>query len=275
VENDPATRQGNDADPYGVTGRVIVITGAAGLLGSGYARSLAAAGAHVVAADVNGEAAERLAREAAGPGTVLGTRVDVTDEDSVAELASFVSERFGRVDALVNNAALDPKMDRAHAGLHGAAFEQYPVSDFRRQLEVDVVGAFLCARAFAPALVESRRGVVVNVSSIYGMVGPDQRLYDEGVVKPAGYSVSKAALHGLTRYLAAYFGPRLRVVTLTLGGVLNDHDAGFADRYAARTPLGRMAQPGEYAATLRYLLSDAASYVTGSNVVVDGGWTAW
>jgi NAD(P)-dependent dehydrogenase (short-subunit alcohol dehydrogenase family) len=146
-------------------------------------------------------------------------------------------------------------------------------------LDVDVVGAFLCARAFAPALVESGRGVIVNVSSIYGMVGPDQRLYDDGggrpAVKPPGYSVSKAALAGFTRYLAAYYRDRLRVVTLTLGGVWNEHDAGFAERYGARTPLGRMARADEYTGTLLYLISDAASYVTGANIVVDGGWTAW
>ena len=268
--------------PFDVTGRVVVVTGGAGLLGAGYARALAAAGAHAVVADIDVDAGARLAEEIAGagvPGSAVVMSVDVTDERSVADLAAGVASRFGRVDALVNNAALDPKMDPGHARLHGAGFESYPLHDFRRQLEVDVVGAFLCARAFAPALVESGRGVIVNVSSIYGMAGPDQRLYDDGTapapIKPPGYSVSKAALAGLTRYLAAYYGPRLRSVTLTLGGVRNEHDEGFASRYGARTPLGRMARPDEYAATLLYLISDAASYVTGSNVVVDGGWTAW
>ncbi len=268
--------------PFDVAGRVVVITGGAGLLGAGYARALAAAGAHAVVADIDGGAAARVAAEVAGgdgPGSAVAIGVDVTDERSVAELAAAVLERFGRVDGLVNNAALDPKMDPAHSSAHGAGFEAYPVADFRRQLDVDVVGAFLCARAFAPALVESGRGVIVNVSSIYGMAGPDQRLYDDGTgpapIKPPGYSVSKAAVAGLTRYLAAYYGPRLRAVTLTLGGVRNEHDDGFAGRYSARTPMGRMAHPGEYAATLVYLLSDAASYMTGSDVVVDGGWTAW
>jgi len=267
---------------FDVTGRVVVVTGGAGLLGAGYVRALAAAGAHPVVADVDGAAAARLADEvnaAAGPGEALAVTVDVTDEAAVAALADAVLARFGRVDGLVNNAALDPKMDPEHAGAHGTAFETYPLADFRRQLDVDVTGAFLCTRALAPALIASGRGVVVNVSSIYGRVGPDQRLYDDGsgavVYKPVGYSVTKAALAGFTRYLAAYYGPRLRAVTLTLGGVYNGHDAGFAGRYGARAPLGRMAAPGEYAPTLLYLLSDAASYMTGADVVVDGGWTAW
>lgn len=262
-------------NPFDIAGRVVVITGGAGLLGASYARTLAAAGAHVVVADIDGDAAARVAAEAGEAGSISAMPVDVTVEQSVSDLASGVLARFGRVDALVNNAALDPKMDPTRAGQHTARFEDYPIAALRQQLEVDVVGAFLCARAFAPALAEGGSGVIVNVSSIYGMVGPDQRLYEEGVTKPAGYSISKAALHGLTRYLAAYYGPRLRVVTLTLGGVFNDHEAGFASRYAARTPIGRMAHAGEYDATLLYLISDAASYVTGSNVVVDGGWTAW
>ncbi len=264
--------------PFSLTGRVVVVTGGAGLLGAGYVRALAAAGAHPVVADVDGGAAERLAAEVGS--AALAVTVDVTDEGSVARMAEGVLARFGRVDGLVNNAALDPKMDPAHAAEHGTDFETYPLADFRRQLDVDVVGAFLCTRALAPALVASGRGVVVNVSSIYGLVGPDQRLYDDGsggpvVYKPVGYSVTKSALLGFTKYLAAYYGPRLRAVTLTLGGVYNGHDAGFAGRYGARAPLGRMANPGEYAPTLLYLLSDAASYVTGANVVVDGGWTAW
>jgi NAD(P)-dependent dehydrogenase (short-subunit alcohol dehydrogenase family) len=268
------------AAAFDVAGRVVVVTGGAGLLGAGYVRALAAAGAHPVIADVDGPAAERLAEELAGaPGEALAVPVDVTDERAVEALRDAVLARFGRVDALVNNAALDPKMDPAHAAEHGADFETYPLADFRRQLDVDVVGAFLCARAFAPALVASGRGVIVNVSSIYGLVGPDQRLYDDGSgvirYKPPGYSVTKSALVGFTRYLAAYYGPRLRAVALTLGGVWNGHDEGFTARYAARAPLGRMARPGEYAGTLLYLVSDAASYVTGANVVVDGGWTAW
>jgi 2-deoxy-D-gluconate 3-dehydrogenase len=184
------------------------------------------------------------------------------------------------VDILVNNAAIDPKFDREQQSQHGQTFEDFPLDDWQQALAVNVTGMFLCAQAVTPAMLEQGKGVIVNVSSTYGLLGPDQRLYQrEGQppqYKPVTYTVSKAATLGLTKYLATYFaGTQIRVNTLTPGGVFADHDDEFVRRYSAKTVLGRMAEADEMASALLFLVSDASSYMTGANLVVDGGWTAW
>lgn len=268
---------------FDMTGRTVIVTGGAGLLGREYAVALAAAGARVALADIDvrGAGAAAAAVNAAG-GTALAVSTDVTDEASVAQLVRTTLTAFGRIDGLVNNAALDPKFDRSRSARETGAFEDYPLDLWNRTLAVNLTGMFLCARAVAPAMLERRQGVIVNVSSTYGIVGPDQRLYDSAppgaprAFKPIAYSVTKSGVLGFTRYLAAYWaGTGIRVNTLTPGGVYNDHAADFVERYSARTPLGRMADRREYCGALLFLLSDASSYMTGANLVVDGGWTAW
>lgn len=263
-------------------GKIVIVTGGAGLLGTEYCRSLAEVGAIPVVADVDGLAAERVAEELSGLGsTALPIQVDVADPASVRAMVDRVTSEFGRVDALVNNAAIDPKFETSDAGRHSTAFEEYPVELFNRSLAVNVSGAFLCAQAVAAPMLAQGRGSIVNISSIYGMVGPDQRIYEkkdqaQPSYKPPDYSVTKSALFGLTRYLAAYWGPKnIRVNSLTLGGVFNDHDEEFTKAYSARVPLGRMAKRDEYSQAVLFLLSDASTYMTGANMVVDGGWTAW
>lgn len=273
----------NSLEQFDLSRRVIIVTGGAGMLGREYARALAGAGARVVAADIDERAAQETAAAATSSGgEAVGVRVDVSDRESVQRMVGMTLERFGRVDGLVNNAALDPKFDAGQAGKHTSAFEDYPLELWNQSLAVNLTGMFLCAQAVAPAMLRQERGVVVNVSSIYGMVGPDQRLYerdDAGAppsFKPVDYTVTKSAVLGFTKYLAAYWAGRgIRVNTLTLGGVYNDHDAEFVRRYSERAPLRRMAARGEYCASLLFLLSDASSYMTGGNLVVDGGWTAW
>lgn len=262
------------SDRFGVEGRVVVLTGGAGFLGREYTRALSEAGAHVVVADVDAEAARETADSAPGA-RALAVEADVTSPDAVDALARRAAEEFGGVDTLVNNAALDPKFDPEHAEEREESFEDFPLSAWRRSLEVDLTGAFLTTRTLAPLLVESGRGVVVNVASIYGVVGPDQRLYEDGH-KPVSYSVTKAGLVGFTRWLATcYAGRPLRANALVLGGVERGHARSFRERYAYRAPAGRMARPEEAADALRFLISDASSYMTGSSLVVDGGWTAW
>jgi NAD(P)-dependent dehydrogenase (short-subunit alcohol dehydrogenase family) len=271
---------------FDMSGRTVIITGGAGLLGREYARALVEAKAHVVLADISPHvetmAAELNAELHDQGGCAIGCTVDVTDETSVADLVKATRARYGRIDGLVNNAALDPKLDRDRAANLAITFENYPLELWTQALTVNLTGMFLCARAVAPAMLEQQQGAIVNVSSTYGMVGPDQRLYEPEepggprAFKPVVYSVTKSGVLGFTRYLATYWaGTGIRVNTLTPGGVLNEQSPEFVRRYSARTPLGRMADRREYCGALLFLLSDASSYMTGSNLVVDGGWTAW
>jgi NAD(P)-dependent dehydrogenase (short-subunit alcohol dehydrogenase family) len=271
-------------DRFDLNGRVIIITGGAGLLGREYVLALVQVGACVVVADIDGDGATRVAESAAASaaGRSLGVQTDISDQASVARLVERTLSAFGRIDGLVNNAAIDPKFDSHSAQQHVVTFENYPLELWNQSLAVNLTGMFLCAQAVAPTMLAQGQGVIVNVSSMYGLVGPDQRLYEHDnphvpkTFKPVTYSVTKSAVFGFTRYLATYWaGKGIRVNTLTLGGVFNDHSEEFLRRYTARTPLGRMADRSEYCGALLFLLSDASSYMTGSNLVVDGGWTAW
>jgi NAD(P)-dependent dehydrogenase (short-subunit alcohol dehydrogenase family) len=269
-------------EKYNLEGRVAIVTGGAGLLGKGYCQTLAMAGANVVIADIAAQAAEELAEKISqeAGAEVISIQTDVSNPDSVHDLIEDVLRRFNRVDVLVNNAALDPKFDADHAGEHSNRFEDFPYSAWQEALGVNVTGMFLCAQAVTIPMLEVKRGVIINISSTYGMVGPDQRLYQrEGQpaqYKPITYTVAKAAVLGLTRYLATYFANSgIRVNTLTPGGVFAGHDDEFVQRYSAKTVLGRMADADEMSSALLFLASDASSYMTGANLVVDGGWTAW
>lgn len=204
---------------------------------------------------------------------------DVTDPAAVQTMVARTLETFARVDVLVNNAAIDPKFDRSALGDKAVSFEDFPLDAWNASIAVNVTGMFLCAQAVAKPMLSQGSGVVINVSSVYGMVGPDQRIYQEPgrapLFKPVTYSVSKSAVYGLTTYLAMYWaGRNIRVNSLTLGGVENEQDQAFIQRYSSRVPMGRMAKADEYAGALVFLASDASSYMTGSNLVVDGGWTA-
>lgn len=275
------------ADPaelFDLHDRVAILTGGAGLLGREYAVALAEAGAHVVIADIDGQAADRLATKVTERSGVeaLGTETDVSSKPSVEVMVAQTLGVFGRVDILINNAALDPKFDVERAGEHVNAFEDYPLEFWNQGLAVNLTGMFLCAQAVAWPMLAQGKGVIVNVSSTYGLVGPDQRLYEQddpkapNRYKPVVYSVTKSAVLGLTRYLATYWGGKnIRVNALTPGGVFSGHDEDFVRRYSYRTPLGRMARRNEYCGALLFLVSDASSYMTGANLVVDGGWTAW
>jgi NAD(P)-dependent dehydrogenase (short-subunit alcohol dehydrogenase family) len=270
-------------DTFDVSGRTIIVTGGAGLLGREYGRALVAAGASVVLADINRDEVAAVAADLRGqPGTAIGVGVDVANEASVAQLVQTTKASFGRIDGLVNNAAVNPSFVGDQAARFDLPFEQYSLDLWNRTLAVNLTGMFLCTREVAPTMLAQQRGVIVNVSSTYGMVGPDQRLYEAETpggrrgYKPVAYSVTKSGVLGFTRFLATYWGGTgIRVNTLTPGGVFNDQPEEFVRRYSARTPLGRMADHDEYSGALLFLLSDASSYMTGANLVVDGGWTAW
>jgi len=268
-----------DAGP--IANRVAVVTGGAGFLGSEFCTTLAHAGAAIVVADVDLERAQAVAGRLLAEGaSSLAVEVDVTDKDSVERMIERTLGTWHHIDILVNSAALDPKFDPAHREDARNAFEDYPLEAWEREIQVNLTGVFLCSQGVARPMLRQGRGVIVNVCSIYGMVGPDQRIYQRpshpAQFKPASYSVSKAGLLGLTRYLATYFaGKDIRVNALTPGGVFADHAPEFVEKYSARTVLGRMARRDEMNAALLFLASDASSYMTGANLVVDGGWTAW
>jgi 2-deoxy-D-gluconate 3-dehydrogenase len=266
---------------FDLTGRAAIVTGGAGLLGTEFCRTLAGAGASVGVADLAADKAAAVAEALKGlPGSVRAVQVDVTRPESVQRAVDEVVAEFGRLDILVNSAALDPKFDPSQAKRHTNAFEDYPLEAWNEALEVNLTGLFLCSQAAARQMLAQGGGVIVNICSTYGLVGPDQRIYERPGepprYKPVYYSVTKAGVLGLTHYLATYYaGKNIRVNALTPGGVFNEHDETFVRNYAARTVLGRMARKDEMNGALLFLASEASSYMTGANLVVDGGWTAW
>jgi NAD(P)-dependent dehydrogenase (short-subunit alcohol dehydrogenase family) len=276
---------GTALDLFRLDSKVALVTGGAGLLGRRYCEALLEAGAQVVIGDLDQQAAAALADEL-GANTTLGLRLDVADEGSVQETVAKAVERFGRLDILVNNAALTVRggSERLEPADYFAPFETYPRAVWDRALAVNLTGMLLCAQAAGRQMLLQGGGVMVNISSTYGVVAPDQRLYDgvkspyaeSGFNTPVSYAVTKTAVLGLTRYLATYWAQRnIRVNALTPHGVFDNHDDTFVKNFVYRSPLGRMARNDEYRGALLFLVSDASSYMTGANLVVDGGWTAW
>ena len=267
---------------FDMSGKTVIVTGAAGLLGKQFSLAMAQAGANVLLADLAEDVAHANAAELQSLGlNAASTRVDVTDPKSARAMVETALDAYDCVDVLINSAALDPKFDPANAGSQGAnAFETYALDSWRQALDVNLTGTFLATQAAVQPMLSQGQGVVVNICSTYGLVGPDQRLYERPdgsrSFKPVYYSVTKAGILGFTRYLATYYaGKNIRVNALTPGGVFNDHDETFTNQYSSRTVLGRMAHIDEMSAAMLFLCSDASSYMTGSNLVVDGGWTAW
>lgn len=269
-------------DKFKMDGQVAVVTGGAGLLGKQFCRTLAQAGAAVVAADLNGELVEKACAEMKAEGlNVVPAVVNVTDPHSTGAMVETALKAFGRLDVLICSAAMDPKFDSAHQAQQGAnAFETFPLDAWRQAVDVNLTGLFLCAQSAVKPMIEQNHGVIINICSTYGLVGPDQRLYERPgqpkQYKPVYYSVTKAGVLGLTHYLATYYaGTGIRANALTPGGVYNNHDETFTKAYSARTVIGRMAHLDEMSGAILFLASDASTYMTGANLVVDGGWTAW
>jgi NAD(P)-dependent dehydrogenase (short-subunit alcohol dehydrogenase family) len=251
-------------DLFSLENRVAVVTGGAGQLGGEIARGLEGRGARVAVFDV---AAERF-------------RVDVTDRSAIEAATEEVTREWGVPHVLINAAALDSPPDAPAEEV--GPFESYPEQSFDQVMEVNVKGTFLSCQVVGARMAAEGRGSIVNVSSVYGMLSPVQDLYGfrrrggEEFFKPVAYSVSKSALYNLTRYLATYWAKSgVRVNTLTLAGVANEQPREFVEAYTSRIPVGRMADVREVVGPVVFLASDASSYVTGANLVVDGGWSAW
>jgi NAD(P)-dependent dehydrogenase (short-subunit alcohol dehydrogenase family) len=259
---------------FDVRDRIVVVTGGLGRLGRRFGACLAQQGARVAILDKQ--------VGAAAPGidsaNLFHVEADVLDRHSLVAALATIRSHWGTPYGLVNCAAIDAPPD-APASENGP-FEDYPVESFEKVMKVNVTGTLLACQVFGGAMRGEGRGSIVNISSIYGMVSPDQALYEhrradgDAFYKPISYSASKSALFNLTRYLAAYWAPHVRVNTLTFGGVFDGQHPAFLEAYSRRAPLGRMANPGEYDGSVVFLMSDAASYMTGANMVLDGGWTA-
>jgi len=263
---------------FDVAGETVVITGASGQMGRSYARAFLERGARVAALDVR-ESSELAALLKGHRDRGAYFAASVTDRAQLDASLVAIEARFGAPTVLVNNAALDSPPS-APAGENGP-YESYPESSWDAVVDVNLTGVHLCCQVFGSAMARAGRGSIINIASIYGLVSPDQSLYEyrrargETFFKPVAYSASKAGVLNLTRYLAVYWARQgVRVNSLTLAGVFNDQDQAFLDVYCDRIPIGRMARATEYDGTVLFLASSASTYMTGANLVVDGGWTA-
>jgi NAD(P)-dependent dehydrogenase (short-subunit alcohol dehydrogenase family) len=267
------------AELFDLHDRVAIITGGAGMLGYQHGAILAAAGAHVVLLDLaaaNPDSRAKQLTDEYGPES-LGISCDITSESSLKSACEKILERFGRIDILINNAANNPKVEDGN--MAWSRLENFPLEVWDADIRVGLTGAFLCSRIFGAEMAKRKSGVIVNVASDLAVIAPDQRLYrvdglpdDQQPVKPVTYSVVKTALLGLTRYLATYWSSaNIRVNAISPGGVFNGQPEVFLSRLRQLIPMDRMANKDEYQGAILFLCSDASSYMTGANLVVDGG----
>lgn len=279
MDRSTASPSGPYAKQFRLDGKVAVVTGAVGILGKGYCQGLAEMGASVVVADKDPQACEQWANELSERYGVKAhaLAVDLSDEGSIVAWAKAIVSTCGRVDVLMNNAA-------AKAPGFFAPLEKYSLQTWNDVMAVNVNAVFLACRELGPVMCQQGSGSIINVSSIYGVVGPDQRIYEGSWYEEMGgaintpliYSATKGAIVSMTRYLATYWGAKgVRVNCITPGGVSSGQNGEFSDRYSQKVPMGRMAFAHEMVGAVLYLASDGASYVTGQNLIIDGGWTAW
>lgn len=265
---------------FSLTGKVAVVTGGGGLLGQVFCQALATAGANVAIIDIDKQAADKTAANVEKSETqkVIALECDITSPESVSAMVQDVVTQLGRIDILLNNAA----SKGSNLDQFFAPFEKYSLQAWREVMSVNIDGLFLVAQSVGSQMKKQGGGSIIQTSSIYGVVAPDQRIYEgseyngRAINTPAVYSVSKAAVLGLTSYLSTYWaGSKIRVNTLTPGGIASGQNNEFNQKYSNRVPLGRMGEASELTGALIYLASDASSYVTGQNIIVDGGLSAW
>ena len=263
---------------FNLKNKTIVLTGSSGRLGSRFAHVLSDAGANVVLVDIEEKNNKKLEKNLKKKYKTkpIALKVDITSESEVKKLVRVILKKYQKIDVLINNAHIvprkDPRLD--------SPFEQFPLDLWDKMVTENLRGILFCTQEIGKIMSKQKRGIIVNISSIYGIVGPDQRIYGSSRLNSSvAYSVFKGGLVNLTRYLAAYWqGTNIRVNTLTLGGVFDKKlhsKTKFAKNYAKKTMMGRMAYKEDIDGPLLLLTSDASSYMTGSNLIVDGGWSAW
>jgi len=273
----------NVMNSFDLSDRVAVITGGCGLLGRKHAEAVMEAGGTAVLWDIIPDA-DRRAKEIGETydNRCMGMTVNITDPASITEAVETLIDKFGSIDILINNAANDPKVS-ADQGFAWSRFENFARDMWDNDIAVGLTGAFLCAQAIGAHMAENRNGVILNIASDLGVIAPDQRIYrkdgladNEQPAKPVTYSVVKHGLIGLTKYMATYWAEQgVRVNSLSPGGVFNGQPDDFVEKLTNLIPMGRMADVDEYKASVLFLVSDASSYMTGANLSVDGGRTAW
>ncbi len=265
-------------DFFSLKNKTAIVTGALGLIGKEHCRALHEAGANVVVLDINETESARFAG-------VLGERhmgisADVANADSLKQACEKIITRYGTIDVLVNNAAINDMFENPAMAAEQSKFENYPLEMWQKSLDVNVTGVFLCSQVFGSVMAKQGKGSIINIASTYGIVGPDQSIYqnqkgEQTFYKSPAYPATKGAVVNFTRFLAAYWGKQgVRVNTLSPGGVENNQDDFFVANYSRKTALGRMAVPSDYKGAIVFLASDASAYMTGANLIVDGGWTA-
>jgi NAD(P)-dependent dehydrogenase (short-subunit alcohol dehydrogenase family) len=259
--------------------KVAVVTGALGLLGRQHCYALSEAGAVVAACDLNEDECKDFAFSLEGEN--LGIGVDITSKESIVKLMEKILNKYRKIDVLVNNAAINDMFENPAAAAEQSKFENYPLELWNKSLEVNVTGTFLCSQIIGSLMARQKNGVIINIASTYGIVAPDQSIYrkedgTQSFYKSPAYPAAKGAIIALTKFLAAYWGKDgVRVNCLSPGGVENNQEEYFIKNYSEKTPLGRMAAPNDYKGAIVFLASDASSYMTGANLIVDGGWTTW
>ena len=269
----------NPVDQFRLDEKIVVVTGGTGMLGKLYCERLSQAGATVIIADLSQKKCEELAESitAQTKRNVYPRSVDLSQENAVIEWADQLSREFSTIDVLINNAAT--KSEHFFSPL-----EEFPLDDWNKVMTVNVTGVFLASREIGKKMLTQATGNIINISSIYGVVGPDQRIYEGSwyadmggaINTPLIYSATKGAIVAMTKYMATYWGNQgIRTNTLTPGGVSSGQNEVFDSKYSNKVPLNRMAKADEMIGALLFLASDASSYVNGQNIIVDGGWTAW
>jgi NAD(P)-dependent dehydrogenase (short-subunit alcohol dehydrogenase family) len=271
-------------ESFKLDGKVAIVTGGAGLLGVKHAEAIAEAGGIPVLWDINSQAVQLRGRELSEKYDIscLDMKVDITNPENIKSGIKEVLKILGRVDILINNAANDPKVTSSQ-GSASNRLENFPLDIWEKDIAVGLTGAFLCSRELGSYMSEHDGGVILNIVSDLGVIAPDQRIYQkEGIgekdqnVKPVTYSVVKHGIIGLTKYLATYWrDKKVRINAISPGGIYVDQSEEFVQKLTNLIPMGRMAQQDEYKAAVLFLVSDASSYMTGANLVIDGGRTVW
>ncbi len=273
-------------DLYKITGKIVVITGGAGLIGRKHCEAVLEGGGIPVLLDIFQDSLEAAKAEVAEkyPHSVVEIfKTDITNYDSLCRVRDELLSKYGHIDGLINNAANNPKMEGSAKNMGAIQFHNFPLEIWNEDIAVGLTGAFLCAQVFGTVMENQKSGVVINISSDYGIISPNQNIYrkegvpeNEQIIKPISYSVVKHGIIGMTKYLATYWGKKgVRVNTLCPASLANGQPDEFVKKISELIPMGRMSRPDEYPATVLYMLSEASSYMTGATVILDGGRTIW